>query len=194
MKANNLRAADKLRAANKLRAMARWLFAAITLTSIAHPSLLNALPSDRDQPIHISADSAVREESKGETKYSGNVVLTQGSLVIRANSLVIQQDNDPDKTTIVAAGDPATLEQIPAADRAPIIAEAMRMVYRQSEELIRLRDNARIEQDGTVLTGGLIDYLMAEQRVRAVSDNAEGNQRVEVVIPPSALQKSKEES
>ena len=186
--------ANKLRAANRLRAMARWLFAAITLTSIAHASLLNALPSDRDQPIHISADSAVREESKGETKYSGNVVLTQGSLVIRANSLVIQQDNDPDKTTIVAAGDPATLEQIPAADRAPIIAEAMRMVYRQSEELIRLRDNARIEQDGTVLTGGLIDYLMAEQRVRAVSDNAEGNQRVEVVIPPSALQKSKEES
>ena len=186
--------ANKLRVANPLKAMARWLFATITLTSIAHSSLLHALPSDRDQPIHISADSAVREESKGETKYSGNVVLTQGSLIIRANSLIIQQDNDPDKTTIVAAGDPATLEQIPAADRAPIIAEAMRMVYRQNEELIRLRDNARIEQDGTVLTGGLIDYLMAEQRVRAVSDNAEGNQRVEVVIPPSALQKPKEES
>ena len=41
-----------------------------------------ALDSDRDQPIQIVADVAVRDELAGKTRYEGNVVLTQGSLVI----------------------------------------------------------------------------------------------------------------
>ena len=64
------------------------------------------------------------------------------------------------------------------------------MIYTQRDELIQLREGARIEQEGAILTGGLIDYLMAEQRVRAVSDKSDSKGRVEVVIPPSALQTS----
>ena len=153
-------------------------------------SALVALPSDREQPIHISADSAIREDKLGITRYDGNVVLTQGSLVIHAERLIIQQSTEGDATTITALGDPATLEQIPALDKAAITAQAREMIYTQRDELIQLKQGARIEQEGAILTGALINYLMAEQRVRAVSDKSDSTGRVEVVIPPSALQKT----
>ena len=47
------------------------------------------LDSDREQPIQITADSAIRDEIAGETRYEGNVVLTQGSLKITADRLSI---------------------------------------------------------------------------------------------------------
>jgi len=166
-----------------------WLLCLVALYVGTGSSALVALPSDREQPIHISADSAIREDKLGITRYDGNVVLTQGSLVIHAERLIIQQSGG-DATTITALGDPATLEQIPVFDKAPITAQAREMIYTQRDELIQLREGARIEQEGAILTCGLIDYLMAEQRVRAVSDKSDSKGRVEVVIPPSALQTS----
>ena len=63
--------------------------------------------ADTDQPIEIAADSAMREEPSGKTTYRGDVVLTQGSLEIRADSLVFSFDND-NTTLITAKGNPAT--------------------------------------------------------------------------------------
>ena len=77
---------------------------------------LVALDSDRDQPIQIEADIAVRDESAGETRYEGNVILTQGSLRITADRISIKHDSAAaDK--IVAIGQPATLVQQPASDQ-----------------------------------------------------------------------------
>ena len=43
------------------------------------------------EPIRISADEATRSERDGVTRYTGNVVLTQGVITINANTLEIQQ-------------------------------------------------------------------------------------------------------
>ena len=52
-------------------------------------ALTHALPDDRDQPIHITADKALRDEKKGVTIYSGNVQMVQGSLELEADTLTI---------------------------------------------------------------------------------------------------------
>ena len=44
------------------------------------PASVWALDTDREQPIQITADIAIRDEVAGETRYEGNVVLIQGSL------------------------------------------------------------------------------------------------------------------
>ena len=75
-----------------------------------------ALDSDRDQPIQIVADVAIRDELAGETRYEGNG-LTQGSLVITADTLSIRHNTD-DADKIVATGEPATLVQQPTPDQA----------------------------------------------------------------------------
>ena len=85
-----------------------------------------ALDSDRDQPIQIVADIAIRDEMAGETRYEGNVVLTQGSLRITADTLSIRHNAD-EADMIVATGRPATLVQQPTSDQAPVDASALRI-------------------------------------------------------------------
>ena len=161
---------------------ALWCLA-IVLGSTA----VTALESDREQPIRITADSALREESSGLTEYTGNVVLTQGSLSIRAQNLRVDQ-SDPENTLITAIGSPATLQQTPSIDSSPVVANANRIVYQQAKELVQLIDDARIEQQGAIITGAAIDYSVAQQRVSASGNSSDSNrQRVEVVIPASVV-------
>ena len=157
-------------------------------------SLSLALPSDREQPIKITADSAVRNEQTGETRYEGSVELTQGSLHIEADLLTLYQYDGAADGLITATGTPATLQQTPQEGKAPIKAAAHRIAYDQKGDKVTLTENARIEQDGAIVTGATIDYVLSQQRVTANSDQTTGQgtgQRVEMIIPPSAMERPK---
>ncbi|MBL6813179.1 MAG: lipopolysaccharide transport periplasmic protein LptA, partial [Luminiphilus sp.] len=119
----------------------------LTVLGLTFSRWATALDSDRDQPIQIVADLAVRDELAGETRYEGNVVLTQGSLVITADTLSIRHNTD-EADKIVATGKPATLVQQPTPDQAPVDASALRIEYVRSQDLVRLLEDARIAQDG----------------------------------------------
>ena len=159
-----------------------WIFALLLAANATW-----ALDSDREQPIQIIADVAVRDEVAGETRYEGNVVLTQGSLQITADKLSIQH-TESGADRIVATGSPATLIQQPTPDQTPVDASAQRIEYIRSEDLVRLLENARIAQNGSTLSGNQIDYLVSQRSVRAKgTPGASGEGRVEVVIPPEIL-------
>jgi len=170
---------------------ARW-FLLMVLCFVSGPAL--ALPEDRDQPLSITADSAVRDDRVSETRYLGNVELSQGSLLIKADLLTINHSENT-ASLVIAEGNPATMSQTPSQGKAPVLAEAQTIEYHREEDKLVLRDGARIEQDGAVVTGAVIDYFVSSQKVNAMSsetktepdadDNA--RQRVEVIIPPSAL-------
>lgn len=156
-------------------------------------SAAQALPSDREQPIRISADQALRDDREGFTEYTGNVRLQQGSLQIQANKLTIFHRQEA-ADRIVAEGSPARLQQQPATDKAVIHAAALSIEYFKSQERVKLSREARIEQEGSIVTGNTIDYFMAEQRVRADAGRREDGGRVEVVIPADALDGEGEEA
>ena len=148
---------------------------------------VSALDSDREQPIQIEADEAVRDEMVGETRYEGNVVLTQGSLRITADRIAIRHDAKG-ADAILATGQPARLVQQPAPEQAPVEASALRIEYRRSEDLVRLIDDAKIKQDGSILSGDSIDYIVSKRTVKAAGNAGSGGDgRVEVVIPPENL-------
>lgn len=147
------------------------------------PPLATALPGDREQPIRITADSALRDEKQGFTIYTGSVQLKQGSLQIEAERLTVYHQVEA-ADRIVAEGNPAHLQEQPEADQRLLHARARVIEYFNSEERVQLRRDASIEQGGSLVTGNSIDYFIAEQRVRANSDGDSGNgRRVEVVIP-----------
>jgi len=151
----------------------------------------NALPTDREQPLKITADSAIRDDVLGETRYIGDVELQQGSLSIKADLLTINH-SDSTASVVVAEGDPAILSQIPEANSAPVTAQARQIEYYRVEDKVVLRDDARIEQEGAIVTGAVIDYLIDTQKVSATSadadsTNSETKRRVEVTIPPAVL-------
>lgn len=168
-----------------LRRSLRVTFAAAAWLLLAQGAI--ALPEDRQQPIRISADQALRDERQGFTEYTGNVRLQQGSLQIEAEKItVFHQQVAADR--ILAEGNPARLQQQPQADKGIVHAAAQRIEYFKAEERVHMRRKARIEQEGSIVTGDSIDYYMAEQRVRADSGQREDGGRVEVVIPAQVLE------
>ena len=152
-----------------------------------------SLPDDREQPIRITADQALRNEKEGFTVYTGNVEMVQGTLHITANKITIYRIvEEADK--IVAKGRPAHLQQQPELEKGLVNAHAEIIEYYKDEARVHLKQNARIEQDGSQVTGDTIDYYVNEQLVKAGSNRSKEDSRVVVVIPAQAIQKSEDSS
>ncbi|MDH4039221.1 MAG: lipopolysaccharide transport periplasmic protein LptA [Gammaproteobacteria bacterium] len=161
------------------------LLAALLSAGIAH-----ALPEDRDQPIRITADTAIRDEKQGFTVYTGNVHMIQGSLDILADTITIFHETaQADK--IVAEGKPAKMQQQPAVDEPLVKAEAEIIEYYKIEDRVHLKVNAHITQDGASVAGDTIDYYITDQLVKADSEQSPDGKRVQVVIPPTVLREEK---
>ena len=158
---------------------------ALSLLLALCSSMAPGLESDRDQPIEVIADRALRDDIRGYTVYRGDVRLTQGSLVIEADKITIfHKTGAADR--VLALGQPSRLQQQQNPGDPPMHAQALRIVYLVDAERIQLRDAARVEQDGAVVNGDTIDYLIAEQIVRADTQN-DSNSRVQVVIPAARI-------
>ena len=151
----------------------------------AQPAL--ALPDDTRQPIHIVADEAVRNEKTGLTIYRGNVQMDQGTIHIEADQITIYRI-EAEGDRIVAEGAPAHMRQQPEPGAAIMHARGEVIEYFRTEERVRLRRDARLEQDGSTVRGDQIDYFINEQLVKAVATGQGENSRVKVVIPPHRLQ------
>src|SRR5262249_45695119 len=48
--------------------------------------------SDRNKPVNIEADKLTIDDNKKESVFEGNVTLTQGSLMLKADRIVVKQD------------------------------------------------------------------------------------------------------
>jgi len=65
-----------------------WL--ALCLSLWAAPAL--AQPSDREQPMVVEADALRHEEAQQTSVFTGNVLITQGTLLMRAQRAELRQD------------------------------------------------------------------------------------------------------
>jgi lipopolysaccharide export system protein LptA len=50
--------------------------------------------ADREKPINLEADRVSVDDAKQIATFEGNVVLTQGTMVIRGDRMVVRQDNE----------------------------------------------------------------------------------------------------
>ena len=171
----------------------RLLPSVILGLTMAFSAAVLALPEDRDQPIRIEADEALRDEKQGFTRYEGNVKMDQGSLHIEADQITVYH-NDKEADRVIAVGKPARLQQQPELNKGLIKASADTIEYFKNEDRIQLRENAHIEQEGSIVTGDSIDYLMNEQLVKAGSDKTSDSSRVKVVIPAAVLNEEERDS
>lgn len=147
-----------------------------------------SLPEDRDQPMKITADKAMRDDKNGVTVYSGNVVFIQGSMHLEADTLTIHH-TDEQPNEIIAEGNPAKMHQQPEADKAIVYARALIITYYRDEERVYLQKQAHVEQDGSVVDGDSIDYFIEKQLIKAESDQTREGDKVLVIIPPNAQRK-----
>ena len=72
-----------------------------------------ALKGDVNQPINIVSDNQSLDMEKSVVTFTDNVVITQGSIVIKANKVVITRpaEKSGKKETVEAFGTPVTFHQ-----------------------------------------------------------------------------------
>ncbi|OZB76425.1 MAG: lipopolysaccharide transport periplasmic protein LptA [Thiomonas sp. 14-64-326] len=135
----------------------------LLLTLLCAPSL--ALPvlaaqTDRNQPIHIEADAMRYDDVHQTSVFTGNVVVTKGSLVLRAATVDVRQAPDGYQyaTAIAAPGQLATFQQqldtAPGLPTQTMDGAAQRIEYDGKTDVVTLRGQAMLSR---LIDGKLAD-------------------------------------
>jgi len=117
----------------------------------------NADRADRDQPVNVEADSVEIDDKKQEAVFSGSVVLTQGTLMLKADRIVVKQSESGFQSG-VAHGKPAYFRQKREGYDDFIEGEAERLVYNGEAEKIELFTKAKLKRGGDEVRGAYISY------------------------------------
>ncbi|RTE65920.1 lipopolysaccharide transport periplasmic protein LptA [Amphritea opalescens] len=144
-----------------------------------------ALPSDANKAIHISADSATRNDQTGITLYKGDVLLTQGSMKVSGDSIELRQ-TDSSITQIIAKGRPAEFQQRPAVDEEVTHAYGKVLHYNVRTKELEITGQAKVSQGADVFSGNRIVYNINKSTVNAFRDESANGERVQIVIQPKA--------
>lgn len=147
-----------------------------------------ALPTDRDQPIHIQSDDAQLDDKQGIATYTGNVIITQGSMKITGNKVTITRSAAGDVDVFTAVGNLAYYEQKPAVDKQIVQAYAVTIQYHAALDRIVLIDKAKVINEGNTTEGEKIVYDTVKQVAnagRATGANVTAPRpRIDMVIQP----------
>ncbi|MFZ2290091.1 MAG: lipopolysaccharide transport periplasmic protein LptA [Halopseudomonas yangmingensis] len=167
---------------NRVKLSALFLGALLLASPLAQ-----ALPEDSQQPIRVQADSATLDERRNTAIYTGNVIITQGSMTLTGNKVTLFTNADGELERLISQGQPATYRQTPRAGEAPVNARALNIEYRAAEERIILTEKAHLEQQGNTFDGEYIRYDIPQQLVnagRGAGEGASPTQRIEMTIQP----------
>lgn len=148
---------------------------------IANPVL--ALSSDRNQPISIEADEAMIDDIKGLAIYTGNVIVSQGSIRINSEKLTLHYTDKQTLEKAVAVGSPVRFQQTPDGKKPDIHAKAHRMEYFAYKDMLHLTQEAMVWQGEDKFTGAHISYDTKRGIIRADKGKSEKG-RVSVTIQP----------
>ncbi|MCG7657583.1 lipopolysaccharide transport periplasmic protein LptA [Wielerella bovis] len=146
-----------------------------------------ALESDRNQPISIEADQASLDQKNQVTVFSGNVIVKQGTLNMRAAAVRVTQDKSGNQT-MSAQGSPAYFRQ--QLDNNKGLAEGWgnRMEYVSKDNMVKLIGNAKVQRGGDMAQGEAISYNTRTEVYTVLGGAATGNKngrRVHVIIQPN---------
>jgi lipopolysaccharide export system protein LptA len=159
-----------------------------TLLSLATSYFFPAFAenADREKPINIEADRGTMDDKTSTAVFEGNVVLTQGTLIIRADELTVIQENDEFKKGI-AIGNLAYFKQKREGYEEFIEGEAERIEYNAITDELRMFRNAKLWRDEDEVFGPFISYdAGTEQFIVDGSTSPSNPGRVKAIIKPKS--------
>lgn len=148
----------------------------------------NALTGDSEQPINIESDNQSLDLTNNVVTFNTNVVITQGSVKIDADKVVITRPNEKEKAdnkkeTVDAYGKPVKFQQ--KLDNGKMVyGNADKVHYDLGKEFLTLIDNAQLKQEDSRINGDIITYDVKKQQLKA---NGNGNSRVKTILIPNQL-------
>lgn len=158
----------------------KWLILLLSWILLASP-IAWALSEDVEKPVNIEADTVTFDNDKGTADYEGNVIITQGSLKILADTVHIEAP-DHEISTVTATGSPVKLNQ--EMDDGQIIkGQGKKMTYDVKNKIMILTDDAKLEQGEDIISNNYIKYLPDTGKLHAGGKKNSG--RVKAVFHPT---------
>jgi len=143
--------------------------AAFVTGLLAAGLLLCALPgraekADKDKPTNIESNKMSSDDARRMTIFEGNVVLTKGTVLVRADRIVVRQDADGFQFS-TAYGKPVRFRQKGdpkgGCDGLWTDGEALRIEIEDHNEKVELFERARVTHDQDVVNS---EYIFLDQR------------------------------
>lgn len=143
--------------------------------------------ADRDKPIELEADSVTVNDAKKISTYSGTVILTQGTLVIHADKLIVHEDSEGFQHS-TSTGNPTTFKQKREGKNEYMEGSAQRIEYDGRMDKVQLFTRAWVKRGEDVIRGDYISYdanaEFAEVLGGVKSESNAGSGRVKAIIQP----------
>lgn len=132
-------------------------YALLSLALLGYSSFALAEAADRDKPIDLEADSVKVDDAKQISTYSGNVVLTQGTLIIRADKLIVREDSAGFQHS-TSLGNPTTFKQKREGKNEYMEGSAQRIEYDGRMDKVQLYTKAWVKRGEDIVHGDYISY------------------------------------
>jgi lipopolysaccharide export system protein LptA len=150
---------------------------------LTHPA--QAEKADRDKPVNLEADTVTLDDIKKVSIYQGNVVLTQGTLMLRADRVQVTQ-NATGLDKVSAIGNPVAFRQKVDGQDEYIEGFSDRIEYDSVNSQLELIGHAQLRRGNDELHGAQISYNAKTEFYKVIGQpNAKTPKgRVRAVIVP----------
>lgn len=158
-------------------------YAGLCVMLLAAPA--HAEQADRNKPVNLEADSVTLDDVKKISVYQGNVILSQGTLMLRATRVQVTQNaNGLDKVS--ATGSPVTFRQKIEGRDEFIDGFANRIEFDSVNGQLELIGQAQLKRGSDELRGAQISYNANTEFYKVIGQpNAQTpSGRVRAVIRP----------
>ncbi len=169
--------------------------------AVAPFTLAHAEKADRQQPMNIEADALRHDELQQTSVFTGRVVLTKGSIVLRGERLEVRQDAEGHQsgTVTAASGQRAFFRQkrdtAPGAPEEFVEGESERIEYNGRTDTVRLLRRAELrryqgsrvqdELSGAVIVyNNLTDVFSVDGQATKPDGSAAPGGRVRAILAP----------
>jgi lipopolysaccharide export system protein LptA len=144
--------------------------------------------ADSDKPVHLEADRATVQDANKLATFIGNVVLTQGTLIIRADKMTVKEDANGFQYA-TAFGNLASFRQKRDGKDEYVEGWSERMEYDGKADKVQLFKKARLRRGKDEVHGDYISYDAINEFFQVNGEGGTSTQthsegRVRAVIQP----------
>ena len=145
--------------------------------------------ADRDKPIEIESDTMSMDDTKNVSIYTGDVILTQGTLIIKADELIVREDNQGFQHS-TSTGNPTSFKQKREGVEEYIEGIGQRIEYDGHMDKVHIYRNAIVKRGNDTVMGDYIIYdanAEVAQAMSSKSNNGEANDTSKKKIRTKAI-------
>jgi len=147
--------------------------------------------ADRDKPVHLEADQLLIDDARQVSTFTGNVKLTQGTMLIRGDKIVVKQDKEGFKHG-TAYGNTASFRQKREGLDEYVEGYGERIEYDTRAETVDFYVQARLKRDLDEVRGEHITYSQKTEIFQVNGSGASPEKtppkRVSAILQPKPKQ------